>query len=489
MAASATLFAGRLAAHARDREWPAILLPDGVVTYPALVARARRCAAWLVDRGLGPAPVGVSIGDDVAHLVVAVALLHLGVPQIGLAPSVPQAMRRELARRLPLSRMIADDACLGIPGVPSLALDAGALDAGFDGPAVSPLDANPDAIGVFATSSGTTGRAKLVPLSQRVMAARAEQIASALGFAPDVRFALAMPVDDYVGKAQRLNVLWHGGTLAFPTGTRTALPTIAQANALRVDVLQLSVLQARNLLHRGGDARLPATTRILLGAARMPPGFAREVESAVGGRVYDRYGSTEANLVATTYPDGDDGTTDAVGRPLRGIEIEIVDEDDRPVERGAVGEIRTRSPCVASGYHDDPVACARQFRGGWYYTGDAGRIDERGLLHLLGRRDDMMSLNGINIIPAEIECVLEAHPSVRTAAAFPIRSPIHGDIPAAAVELRTPGAVDAVEIVRYAREHLGERAPRKVVVVDALPRNAAGKVVKRLLATTLAERG
>lgn len=488
MAASATLFAAHLAAHARDRRWPAILLPDGAVTYSELVARAQRCVAWLVDRGLGPAPVGVSIGDDVAHLVVAVALLHLGVPQIGLAPSVPQAMRRELARRLPLSRMIVDDAGMGIEGLPSIVLDAD-FAAGAAAPVPAPLDANPDAIGVFATSSGTTGRAKLVPLSQRVMAARAGQIASALGFAPDERFALAMPVDDYVGKAQRLNVLWHGGTLAFPTGTHAALPTIEQANALRVDALLLSVLQARNLVHRGGDARLPATTKVLLGAARMPPGFARGFEAAVGGRVYDRYGSTEANLIATTYPEGDDRNSDVVGHPLRDVALEIVDASGRPVPPGADGEIRVRSACVARGYHDDPEATALHFRDGWYYTGDAGRLDERGRLRLLGRRDDMMSLNGINIFPAEIERVLEAHPGVKTAAAFPIRSPIHGDIPAAAVELRTPGAVDAAEIVRYAREHLGERAPRKVVVVDALPRNAAGKVVKRGLATTLAERG
>jgi len=487
MAAPATLFARRLADLASDRRWPAILLPGGEIAYAELEARAWRRAAWLRARGLTATPVGVSIGDDIAHLVVAIALLFLGVPQIGIAPAMPQAMRRELARRLPLSRMIVDDAGKGIEGVPSTVLDD---DVAADAWAtVPPIDANPDTVGLYATSSGTTGRAKLVPLSQRVMAARAGQIAAALGFAPDERFALAVPVDDYVGKAQRLNVLWHGGTLAFPTGTHAEIPTVEQANALRVDVLLLSVLQARNLVHRGGDARLPATTKVLLGAARMPPGFARAFEAAVGGRVYDRYGSTEANLIATTYPRGDDGSTDAVGPPLRDIELEIVDASGRPVPPGADGEIRTRSAYLAPGYHDDPEATARHFRDGWYYTGDAGRLDERGVLRLLGRRDDMMSLNGINIFPAEIERVLESHPAVRSAAAFSVRSPIHGDIPAAAVELRMPASADVAEIVRYAREHLGARAPRKLVVVDELPRNAAGKVVKPLLAATLVERG
>jgi acyl-coenzyme A synthetase/AMP-(fatty) acid ligase len=99
----------------------------------------------------------------------------------------------------------------------------------------------------------------------------------------------------------------------------------------------------------------------------------------------------------------------------------------------------------------------------------------------------MMMLNGINIFPAEIERILEEHPAVRSAAAFPIPSATYGDIPAAAVELNGTMPADAPALARYARERLGVRAPRKVLIVDALPRNANGKVVKRELAAALVQ--
>jgi acyl-coenzyme A synthetase/AMP-(fatty) acid ligase len=117
-----------------------------------------------------------------------------------------------------------------------------------------------------------------------------------------------------------------------------------------------------------------------------------------------------------------------------------------------------------------------------------GTITRDGILRYLGRKDDMMMLNGINIFPAEIERTLEEHPAVKHAAAFPLASPVFGDIPAAAVELNGTAPVDEPALIAYSRERLGARAPRSIVIVDALPRNAAGKVVKRELAAALATR-
>ena len=104
-----------------------------------------------------------------------------------------------------------------------------------------------------------------------------------------------------------------------------------------------------------------------------------------------------------------------------------------------------------------------------------GTITRDGILRYLGRKDDMMMLNGINIFPAEIERTLEEHPAVKHAAAFPLASPVFGDIPAAAVELNGTAPVDEPALIAYSRERLGARAPRSIVIVDALPRNARGK--------------
>lgn len=134
---------------------------------------------------------------------------------------------------------------------------------------------------------------------------------------------------------------------------------------------------------------------------------------------------------------------------------------------------------MASAYVGDPEATARHFRDGWFLPGDLASLDERGILSIHGRMDDMMILNGINIFPVEIERALESHPAVACAVAFAVASDIHGQIPAAAVELRGGGAVSAAELVAWARARLGTRAPRRIEIVAALPRNPQGKVPRR----------
>ncbi len=481
-----------LEAHALARPaHPALAMPGADIGYPELIRRVRRCAAQLAREGCRtPGSVGVAVDDDLGNIVASLALLALGVPQIALPASDPMPMRRQLARRLSLAHVVVDDARAGVDGIDTIVLAPVAVDGSAPAPPVAPVLVDPDAPAMYATSSGTTGVPKLFAHSQRTVGSRASQIALAQGFAPDERVMVTMAVPTHLGKMARLNALWCGATAILPGTPSPSAPSLIElCESLRVTYLQMTVLQARNLLLGfDGTRRLPPFTRVFLGAARMPPGFPRAFESRVGGRVFDRYGTTEVNLIATTWPAGDEGVPDAVGRPAPGTLVEIVGDDGATCPPETIGEIRVRSDGMASGYLDDPVATARHFRGGWFYPGDVGAVTRDGVLRYLGRKDDMMILNGINIFPAEIERVLEEHPAVGTAAAFPIPSSIYGDIPVAAVELNGRVPADAPMLVAYSRERLGVRAPRKIVVVDALPRNAAGKVVKRALAEMLALR-
>ncbi|CAG0949376.1 Long-chain-fatty-acid--CoA ligase [Burkholderiales bacterium] len=137
---------------------------------------------------------------------------------------------------------------------------------------------------------------------------------------------------------------------------------------------------------------------------------------------------------------------------------------------------------MARGCVGDPVATARHFRDGWFLPGDLASQDAGGELRIHGRRDDMMIMNGINTFPVEIERVLETHPAVAVAAALPIASPLHGQIPVAAVELVAGAACSATALVDLARRELGIRAPRRIEIFATLPRNAQGTIVKREIA-------
>jgi len=481
-------FAAHLLHHARQAPDAAALVDRGtIVSRGELRARAMGCAAWLVAQGCraGEA-VGVTVTDEVANVVVTTALLHLGVPQVSLPSNDPPALRAELARRLAVGRIVADVPGAGVLDAPVSMLESKGLGT-VDAVDCVPLSHDPEAHALFASSSGTTGRPKILAISQRMLASRSAMYRTVQDFVAGERIVVPMPQESYPGKTMLLYALYNGMSVVLDDGAPAGSATVDTVLRTGATILQLTVLQARGLLaDSDGTPRLPPTTRVFLGASHMPGGLPQAFEARVGGRVFNRYGTTEIGQVANAYPDSGDGVPDSVGRIAPGVEAEVVDADGQVLPPGEVGELRFRVPWMVSRYLDDERATSLHFREGWFYPHDVGAITPDGILRFLGRVDDMMSLNGINIFPAEIERVLEEHPAVKHAAAFPIASAIHGDIPAAAVEVVEGADIGLRELERYARSRLGARAPRRIVVVAELPRNANGKVLKRELAASLA---
>jgi acyl-CoA synthetase (AMP-forming)/AMP-acid ligase II len=167
-----------------------------------------------------------------------------------------------------------------------------------------------------------------------------------------------------------------------------------------------------------------------------------------------------------------------------GVEVEIVDEEDRPLERGEVGILRYRGPGVATGYYRDEAASAETFRHGWFYPGDLATLDAQGFVTLKGRRKDMIIRAGINIYPPEVEAMLLAHPDVLDAAVVGRPSREFGEEVTAFVRLRRP--VPDSELLAWCAARLAPyKRPREILAVDELPRNSAGKVLKAALASRL----
>ncbi|CAG0999731.1 fatty-acyl-CoA synthase [Burkholderiales bacterium] len=482
-----TLFRRRLGELAASpRSAPAFALPGREIGYPELVARVDACAAWLARAGCRPEEVvGITIADEVTHLVASLALLSLGVPQTILATHDPAPMRSELARRLGVRYVVVADPDHRLSGCDALVLTPDATAPASRAAPSESLAPGPGPFDFHYTSSGTTGKPKIFGWDQRTMAWRGATIAASEGSRAGQRSYIASAVEHRVAQCRRLYSLYSGITSVLQAPAPDApLPVGALCADLRVDFVELSVLQVQNLLRTAGDG-LPSRTTVYVSGSRVPAALRRQFRERHGAPFHVHYGASEVGRVSTTFPDADDD--EGVGRPVRGIDVEIVDGDGRVLPAGEVGEIRVRAECMARGYHDDPEATARHFRDGWFHPGDFARRMPDGTLRLAGRADEMMNLNGIKIFPAEIERVLESHPSVRAAVAFAQPSAVHGDIPVAAVELVGGRAVEVDDLLDRARAALGVRAPRRIVVLDALPRNAAGKVLKHeLVARVLA---
>jgi acyl-CoA synthetase (AMP-forming)/AMP-acid ligase II len=201
-------------------------------------------------------------------------------------------------------------------------------------------------------------------------------------------------------------------------------------------------------------------------------------------RFFEYYASTEGGGISLLGPDDIDGHGESVGRPVFAVEVEVVDDEDRPLPAGTIGRLRYRGPGVATAYYRDPDASTEAFRHGWFYPGDLAEIDEAGFVSLKGRAKDMIIRGGINIYPADVEAALNAHPAVAEAAVVGWPSKEFGEEIAAFVRLA--GDADEASLIAFAAARLARaKWPKAVFVVDDLPKNGAGKVLKRELVERL----
>ena len=190
----------------------------------------------------------------------------------------------------------------------------------------------------------------------------------------------------------------------------------------------------------------------------------------------------------------DDSDPDAnigcCGRPRTGMEVAILDADLKEVAPGQVGEICCRGPAVFSGYHGNPEATAKALRGGWFHTGDLGRLDQRGLLFITGRESDMYISGGSNVYPREVEEVLLTHPGVAEVAVLGVPDPKWGEVGVAVVVRREGATLECDELLAHLEGRCARyRWPHHVVFWDALPKSGYGKIVKKDIRQQLIERG
>jgi acyl-coenzyme A synthetase/AMP-(fatty) acid ligase len=245
----------------------------------------------------------------------------------------------------------------------------------------------------------------------------------------------------------------------------------------RVTRLGLSAAQARRLLSSpSGDVRLPPNTEVQLRGSPVSDELRSDILKNMSPKLVVGYGASEIGSI-TTVAARDFGLHPAtLGKPNLGVQLQIVDETGAVLPADAQGAVRVRSEGMATRYHDNPEETARNFRHGWFYPGDIGSIGETGDFRFDGRADDMMVLTSINIFPAEIERVADAVPGVIESAAFAVKSAEFGDIPLLAVV--GDGTVREAEVLLKVRNELGVRAPRRVILVDAIPKNAQGKILR-----------
>jgi acyl-CoA synthetase (AMP-forming)/AMP-acid ligase II len=231
---------------------------------------------------------------------------------------------------------------------------------------------------------------------------------------------------------------------------------------------------------------LSSISAVIIGGGPATPALVREARARIAAPLAVRYSCTEAAIgVGTAFDDPEEDAEITVGRPQRGIELAILDDDDRPVEPGAVGNVCLRSAAVMSEYYRDPETTAAVFTAdGFVRTGDLGWVDDRGRLRLSGRAKEMYVRGGYNVYPAEVEAVLAEHTAVAAISVVARQDHVMGEVGVAFVVARQGHTAPTLTELRdFGRGWLaGYKLPDEVRVVDALPLTAMDKVDRRALA-------
>ncbi|MEO8559090.1 MAG: class I adenylate-forming enzyme family protein [Rhodospirillales bacterium] len=475
--------------HASERPYSvAIIENDAVVHYGTLERAVWAAAVHLRQSGIVPGEVvGVSLPHSALYLVAVYALARIGAVYVSLPLSDPLPMRAAYATRFGVKWVVAASDNAGPSGVPTVVLQPGHLSK----PSVPiPADlrfAGGDHPWFIRRTSGTTGEAKGVVYTHRADL-REFQSRAAYYPGPDDRYLAIIDMYMSVGLLHCAKTLFGGGAIVI-----AKLPTPAQ---MVIDLIDRYAITRLVLAPNHFDTLLPLSPRegcrcptikeVTVTGMAVPEKLRREVRHRFSPNLWIRYGINEVSPVTLADAAMQEKFPETVGAVLPGVELEIVDEHDRPVPRGEPGRIRVRTPWMPTGYLNLPGAADRVFRNGWAYLGDIGVLSPEGMLFLKGREDDMMNFDGIKIMPADIEEALLQHPAVKEAAAFPASSQRHQHIPMAAVTISA--AVTPEVLLAHARQLLGVRAPLLISIEQALPRNAMGKVVKRELALRLEEK-
>lgn len=486
---------------ARAPQAPAIVDASGVVAdWATLADRLARVAGALQAQGLVR-------GDRVALLApngpgffeTLFGIVHAGLIAVPLNFRLhPDELAFQVAdsgARLWLAHETLADAVRAAPADTETVifgergLDAWSEKVAHTAPPAAAPAARDDVAGIFYTG-GTTGRPKGVQLMHGNLLANAENIAPRFGYRPDDIYLHAAPMFHLADLGATMAQLRVGGAHAFlpafsPAGLARAVAAVGATVTTLAPTMVDMLLRDPDV----DDADLATLRLVLYGGGPIGETVLNRALTRLDCDWLQGYGQTEATHTvcylgadehrrAATAP----GRLRSCGKPVAGVDVQLGDDDGRPVPPGEVGEVQVRGGTVMKGYWQRPEETRAAFVAGWLKTGDLGWQDADGYIYLVDRKKDMIVTGGENVYSAEVENVLAGCPGVVEAAVIGVPDDKWGERVHAVVAAASGAALGVDAIQRHCRAHLaGYKMPRSVEFVDALPKTAAGKIAKAAL--------
>jgi len=484
----------RIASPAR----PFIIKPDGTtLTYGDMLDRTGQLANALVLAGVEPGDrVAVQVEKSVENFLLYLAALRAGAVYLPLntaytlseldyfvGDAEPKLVVCDPSKRDGLTEVAKQR---GVASVETL--DAAGKGSLIDAAAGAPKDfadvprADEDLAAILYTS-GTTGRSKGAMLTHNNLSSNAQTLVDYWRFTDKDVLLHALPIYHTHG------LFVAGNTITFAGGAMIFLPKFDADEVMHylpkaTSMMGVPTFYTRLLRHPGLTKAACAHMRLFTsGSAPLLAETHDEFQEKTGHAILERYGMTETNMNTSNPYDGD-RIAGTVGFPLPGVEVRIADADSGKVlPQGEIGVIEVKGPNVFPGYWRMPDKTKAEFRGdGFFITGDVGKIDERGYVHIVGRAKDLIITGGFNVYPKEVESEIDALPGVVESAVIGCPHPDFGEGVTAVVVLKKDAKPDEKAIIANLESRLARfKLPKRVLFVDELPRNTMGKVQKNVL--------
>ncbi len=483
-------------------------------SYRAFLVEVRWAAAALQAWGLRPGErVALYLGNTPSYLVAYLAALWCGAAVVPANTRYRDTelghMLRDAGARLVVTDADGDatvaairehapsvEASVALTGAPAadrprwatLAEVAG-ITAATDADGAATLAAtDPDGLALIAYTSGTTGRSKGAKLTHANLVTNAHAVGRAWRWTAADHLLLALPLFHIHGLGVGFHgTLVHGAGLTLHRRFDADEVLAALENGRATMFFGVPTMFGRLLVEAGDRPRRLATVRLLVsGSAPLAAATLERVERMLGHRILERYGMSETVMLTGNPLDGP-RKAGTVGVPFDGVELRLDAVDRTTVADAApvtAGEVVVRGPSVTSGYWNDPDGTVAAFTAdGWFRTGDLGTLDADGYLTLTGRARELIISGGFNVYPREVEEAIASLPGVREVAVVGLPDADLGERVAAAVVVDPSGPeVDAERVVAHCQRLLaGFKTPRTVAFVEALPRNAMGKLLRHVV--------
>ena len=444
---------------------PAIIWDGGALSWGELERRAGGFARSLARRGVKPGHrIALSISNRWTFVVALWGGLKCGAT---VAPLNPLLTPDERARVV---------AHLG----PAVVVDTVGEEVA-EWPSVSATDAP----ALILYTSGSTGQPKGAVLSHRALAFSNRSWAEpVMALRPEDRVLAALPFSHSYGLNGALLAPLQAGVpvvLLERFSPDDALDVIARH---RVTVFPGVATMFRRLLDspRLAGADLSSVRHALSGAAPCPWDLAQEWRTRTGIRILRGYGMTELFRPVSYLANEETDLPDAIGRPVPGVQARAVDDAGRALAPGEIGELWIKSPAAMDGYLDAPEETRAVLDDGWFKTGDLVRLSHDGFVSIVGRKRELILRGGYSVFPAEVEAALLAHPAVAEAAVIGVAHAELGEDVLAYATLRAGSTADPEQLIAHCKARLAAyKYPRRVIIVDELPKGATGKILKSRL--------